>query len=562
MSDLLPYLKLYRRHWGALSVGMLLALATLLFSLGLLALSGWFITATALAGLTVVTAQTFDFFSPGAGVRGFSIGRTAARYFERLVSHDATFKLLAWLRSWFFEKLLPLSMTQLKRYRKAELLNRLVADVDALDQLYLRLFSPVIAAVLVVILLSLGLSFFSPVLGRGAILLMGVWLIVLPLMFYRLGYKSGRQQGKLMGELRQKVLDYLQGMAESRIYGSEVRMRERTDATEQHLHHTQKKMSRLEGLGGALMLAGAGISAVIMLYLAAGEYQQGVISGPVMVMSVFAVLAAFEALMPLPGAFQFLGNTQLAASRLTEILEEEAIEFGDKTLPDAFKGQITFLDVCFQYPAAAVSKAEGPMILDGISLDIPAGQHLALLGKTGCGKSTLIRILTRQLTGFEGRIEVGGIAINDYSEASLYQLLTVIPQQTHVFSSTLRQNLKMARPEAQDSELLETVKAVGLDRLAAAEGDHNLLDLWLGQGGVALSGGEQRRLAIARALLKKGEVLIMDEASEGLDPISEDHLMNQILDAYRDKTVIMITHKKAMLERMDRVIQMDGGRVV
>lgn len=562
MSDLLPYLKLYRRHWGALSVGMLLALATLLFSLGLLALSGWFITATALAGLTVVTAQTFDFFSPGAGVRGFSIGRTAARYFERLVSHDATFKLLAWLRSWFFEKLLPLSMTQLKRYRKAELLNRLVADVDALDQLYLRLFSPVIAAVLVVILLSLGLSFFSPVLGRGAILLMGVWLIVLPLMFYRLGYKSGRQQGKLMGELRQKVLDYLQGMAESRIYGSEVRMRERTEATEQHLHHTQKKMSRLEGLGGALMLAGAGISAVIMLYLAAGEYQQGVISGPVMVMSVFAVLAAFEALMPLPGAFQFLGNTQLAASRLTEILEEEAIEFGDKTLPDAFKGQITFLDVCFQYPAAAVSKAEGPMILDGISLDIPAGQHLALLGKTGCGKSTLIRILTRQLTGFEGRIEVGGIAINDYSEASLYQLLTVIPQQTHVFSSTLRQNLKMARPEAQDSELLETVKAVGLDRLAAAEGDHNLLDLWLGQGGVALSGGEQRRLAIARALLKKGEVLIMDEASEGLDPISEDHLMNQILDAYRDKTVIMITHKKAMLERMDRVIQMDGGRVV
>ncbi|WP_257274683.1 MULTISPECIES: cysteine/glutathione ABC transporter ATP-binding protein/permease CydC [unclassified Endozoicomonas] len=562
MSDLLPYLKLYRRHWGALSVGMLLALATLLFSLGLLALSGWFITATALAGLTVVTAQTFDFFSPGAGVRGFSIGRTAARYFERLVSHDATFKLLAWLRSWFFEKLLPLSMTQLKRYRKAELLNRLVADVDALDQLYLRLFSPVTAAVLVVILLSLGLSFFSPVLGRGAILLMGVWLIVLPLMFYRLGYKSGRQQGKLMGELRQKVLDYLQGMAESRIYGSEVRMRERTDATEQHLHHTQKKMSRLEGLGGALMLAGAGISAVIMLYLAAGEYQQGVISGPVMVMSVFAVLAAFEALMPLPGAFQFLGNTQLAASRLTEILEEEAIEFGDKTLPDAFKGQIAFLDVYFQYPAAAVSKTEGPMILDGISLDIPAGQHLALLGKTGCGKSTLIRILTRQLTGFEGRIEVGGIAINDYSEASLYQLLTVIPQQTHVFSSTLRQNLKMARPEAQDSELLETVKAVGLDRLAAAEGDHNLLDLWLGQGGVALSGGEQRRLAIARALLKKGEVLIMDEASEGLDPISEDHLMNQILDAYRDKTVIMITHKKAMLERMDRVIQMDGGRVV
>ncbi len=562
MSELLPYLKLYRRHWGALSVGMLLAIATLLFSLGLLALSGWFITATALAGLTAVTAQRFDFFSPGAGVRGFSIGRTAARYFERLVSHDATFKLLAWLRSWFFEKLLPLSLTQLRRYRKAELLNRLVADVDALDQLYLRLFSPVIAAVLLVILLSLGLSFFSPVLGWGALLLMGVWLIVLPVMFYRLGYQSGRAQGELLGELRQAALDYLQGMAESRIYGSEARMRERTDATEQCLHHTQRKMSRLEGLGGALMVAGAGISAVIMLYLGAGEYQRGVISGPVMVMSVFAVLAGFEALMPLPGAFQFLGNTQLAASRLTEVLEEEAIEFGDQTIPDTFKGGMTFRDVCFQYPVAAGVKTAAPTILDGINLDIPAGQHLALLGKTGCGKSTLIRLLTRQLPGFKGRIELGGIAINDYSEAALYQLLTVIPQQTHVFSTTLRQNLKMARPEAGDSELMETVKSVGLDRLAAAEGDQNLLDLWLGEGGVTLSGGEQRRLAIARALLKKGEVLVMDEAGEGLDPVSEDHLMNQILDAYRDKTVIMITHKKAMLERMGRVVRMDGGRVV
>ncbi|MGI9280799.1 MAG: heme ABC transporter ATP-binding protein/permease CydC [Endozoicomonas sp.] len=562
MSELLPYLKLYRRYWGALSVGMLLAMTTLLFSLGLLALSGWFITATALAGLTVATAQSFDFFSPGAGVRGFSIGRTASRYFERLVSHDATFKLLAWLRSWFFEKLLPLSLTQLQRYRKAELLNRLVADVDALDQLYLRLFSPVIAAVLVVALLSLGLGFFSPVLGWGTLFLMGFWLIGLPVVFYRLGYQSGRTQGELLGELRQKALDYLQGMAESRIYGSEAKMRERTDATEKKLHSTQRKMSRLEGLGGALMVAGAGISAVIMLYLAAGEYQREVISGPVMVMSVFAVLAGFEALMPLPGAFQFLGHTQLAASRLTEVLEEEAIEFGEKTIPEAFQAHIVFQDVGFQYASTAGSEKTAPMILGGISLDIPAGQHLALLGKTGCGKSTLIRLLTRQLAGYEGRIELGGIAVNEYSEAALYQLLSVIPQQAHVFSTTLRENLKMARPEADDSELLETVQAVGLDQLAAAEGDQKLLDLWLGQGGVALSGGEQRRLAIARALLKKSEVLIMDEASEGLDPVSEDHLMNQVLDAYRDKTVIMITHKKAMLERMDRVIRMDGGRII
>ena len=142
MHDLWLFLKLYRRHKGLLTLGMLLAVVTLVASLGLLTLSGWFITATSIAGLSVVTAKAFNFFTPGAGVRGFSILRTASRYFERMVSHNATFHLLAWLREWFFSQLLPLSLVKVGRYRKGDLLNRLVADVDALDQLYLRLLSP------------------------------------------------------------------------------------------------------------------------------------------------------------------------------------------------------------------------------------------------------------------------------------------------------------------------------------------------------------------------------------------------------------------------------------
>ncbi|WBA83648.1 hypothetical protein [Endozoicomonas sp. GU-1] len=159
MNDLWPFLKLYRQHLGMLSLGILLAIVTLLASLSLLSLSGWFITATAIAGLTFTTAQTFNFFTPGAGVRGFSIARTAARYAERLVSHDATFRLLSGLRSWFFSKLIPLSQEQLGQYRKGELLDRLVADIDALDQLYLRLVSPLLSAVSVALLFSLFISF-------------------------------------------------------------------------------------------------------------------------------------------------------------------------------------------------------------------------------------------------------------------------------------------------------------------------------------------------------------------------------------------------------------------
>jgi ATP-binding cassette subfamily C protein CydC len=562
MNDLLPFLKLYRRHSGALLVGILLALCTLLFSLGLLALSGWFITATAIAGLTLATAQLFDFFSPGAGVRGFSIGRTASRYFERLVSHDATFKLLAWLRSWFFEKLLPLSLTRLKRYRKGELLNRLVADVDALDQLYLRLISPVLAAILMVALLSLGISFFSPLLGIATLCMMGFWLLVLPVLFYRLGNQSGQKLGKLQGVLRQRSLDYLEGMAESRIYGSEERFRASIDTTEAELHGAQSKMSHLDGLGSALLTFGAGGSAVVMLWLAAGEFQQGIISAPVMVMSVFAVLAGYEALMPLPGAFQFLGHTRLAASRLQEVLDEEVVEFGVQTIPDDFQGNLSFHNVSYSYQDGTAGDGSDLKVLDNASLEIPAGQHLALLGRTGCGKSTLIRILTRQLQGYEGRVTLGEQAIESYSESALYSAMAVVPQQTHVFSASLRDNLKMGNPDASDGQLLAVIEQVGLNTLAAAGSETNLLTLWLGQGGIALSGGEQRRLAIARVLLKQAAILVMDEPSEGLDPVSENTLMNRVLDQYCDRTVIMITHKKAMLERMDRVVRMDGGRIL
>ena len=554
MRDLWPFIKLYRRHLGLMLLGVLLSIVTLMASLSLLALSGWFITATALAGLTVATAQSFNFFTPGAGVRGFSITRTAARYFERLVSHDATFRLLAWLRNWFFEKLAPLSLTKLQAFRKGDLLNRLVADVDALDQLYLRLFSPLLSAILVVAVLATGLSFFNVRLGMAALALMGVWVMLLPALFYQLGNNSGELLGRQQSVLRQQSLDYLQGMAESLIYGSNHSSRESLNQVEQELHGTQQRMAWLEGLGSALLVLASGSAALLMLYLGSGELLAGEISGPIMVMSVFAVLAGFEALMPLPGAFQFLGKTRQAAGRLREVIEQPAQHYpANSTQSVNVTGHLSCRNVHYQYPGSGV-------VLDDINLEITPGQHVALLGKTGCGKSTLLRLLTRQLDAHQGSILLDGHAVATYSEADLYSAIAVVPQRTHVFSATLRDNLRLAAPEADDVRLMAVVQEAGLDRLAAASKD--ILDLWLGQGGIALSGGEQRRLAIARVMLRESPVLVMDEPSEGLDVVSEKELMDKVLNQYRERTVIMITHKLSMLEKMDAVYRMENGRIV
>ena len=551
MGNLLPFIKLYRRHPAALGLGVFLAMVTLLASLGLLALSGWFITSTAIAGLTLATAQSFNFFTPGAGVRGFSILRTASRYFERLVSHDATFKLLAWLRGWFFERLAPVPLHRLKQFRKGDLLNRLVADVDALDQLYLRLFSPVIAAVLVIALLSLGLAWFSTLLGQAVFVMMGGWLMILPPLFYALGKRSSQAKGHSQQALRQTTLDYLQGMAESRIYGTEHLFREKVNDKERQLHQHQTSLSRLEGLGSACLTFAAGSSAVCMLFLAAGEFQADVISGPVMVMSVFAVLAGFEALMPIPAAFQFLGYTTQAAGQLKEVIDQPGMNYGEVTKD--VQGHLSWQQIHFEY--------DGLPVLNRVDLEVSAGQHVAITGKTGSGKSTLVGLLTRHNDCDSGCVMIDGTSVSEFTEASLYASVAVVPQKTHVLSATLRDNLTLTDSSASDEQLLKMIQTTGLDQLAAARDNDQLLDLWLGQGGISLSGGEQRRLAIARALLKQAPVLILDEASEGLDRISEQQLLNELLRAYQDKTVLMITHKKSMAQRMDKVYHLDAGQL-
>ena len=404
---------------------------------------------------------------------------------------------------------------------------------------------------MIILLLAPGLGFFSPVLGATVFALMTFWLVLLPVLFYTLGKHSGRVIGQLRQELRQQALDYLQGMAEALIYGSEKQLLTQLRNKEHQLHDCQNHMAKLEGLGSALLILAAGSSVLVMLFMAAGEYQNRVISGPVLVMSVFTVLAGFEALIPVPAAFQFLGLTTLAARQLRQVTEAEPLQFG--SVEKTIRGDIEFRDVCFSY--------ENQQVLKNINFQVSAGDHIALLGRTGCGKSTLAGLLTRHNDCHTGQVMVDGDAIETYTEASLFGQIAVVPQKTHVLSASLRDNLKLAKPDASDQELIKVLNTTGLNSLAAAQGRQQLLDIWLGQGGASLSGGEQRRLAIARVLLKQAAIVILDEPSEGLDTVSEQQLLQAVVDACQGKTLVMITHKQALLERMDKIYRLDGGEL-
>ena len=551
MRALLPYLTLYKRHKWMLTLGIALAIITLLASIGLLTLSGWFLSASAVVGVTGI--YSFNYMLPAAGVRGAAITRTAGRYFERLVSHDATFRVLQHLRIYTFSKLLPLSPAGLARYGQGELLNRIVADVDTLDHLYLRVISPLVGAFVVIMVVTLGLSVLDLTLAitLGGIMLLT--LFILPPLFYQAGKRTGQNLTHLRGQYRQQLTSWLQGQAELTIFGASTRYRAQMEATELQWHEAQRRQSELTALSQALMLLIGALAVIVMLWMASGGVGGNTQPGALIALFVFCALAAFEALAPVTGAFQHLGQVIASALRITELTEQQP----EVTFPDAGSTvsepiTLTLRDVSFSYPGQAQNA------LNTLTLQAKPGEHIAILGRTGCGKSTLLQLLTRAWNPQHGEILFNDRPILSLSESSLRQSISVVPQRVHLFSTTLRDNLLLAAPQASDDVLSEILCRVGLEKLLEDDG----LNAWLGEGGRQLSGGELRRLAIARAVLHDAPLMLLDEPTEGLDATTESQMLELISDVMRDKTVLMVTHRLRGLSRFDQIIVMDNGHII
>ncbi|WP_134706127.1 cysteine/glutathione ABC transporter ATP-binding protein/permease CydC [Rahnella sp. CJA17(1/100)] len=551
MKTLLPYLALYRRHGFRLSLGVILAIVTLLASIGLLTLSGWFLAASAVAG--VAGLYSFNYMLPAAGVRGAAIFRTAGRYAERLVSHDATFRVLAHLRVFTFTKILPLSPGGIAHFRQADLLNRLVADVDTLDHLYLRVISPLVSALVVIILVTFGLSFLDVKLALtlGAIML--VLMLLLPVIFYRAGKPAGRELTALRSNYRMQLTSWLQGQSELVVFGAQSRFRQQLNDIEQRWMLRQQQQAKLTGLSQAMVIAAAGLTVTLMLWLAAGGINQFPQPGALIALFVFTPLAAFEALGPVAAAFQHLGQVIASAQRVSQIIDQPAeVTFPSQGPLAGERVSLSLKNVNFTYPGQPLP------VLKNINLDVRAGEHIALLGQTGCGKSTLLQLLTRAWDISSGTLEINGHPVADYDEATLRNMITVVSQRAHVFNTTLRENLRMASPQSTDEQIADALKQVDLHVLLENEG----LNAWLGEGGRQLSGGEQRRIGLARALLHDAPLWLLDEPTEGLDAETEQHILALLHKHCQNKTLLLVTHRLHGLEALDRICVMEEGQIV
>jgi ATP-binding cassette, subfamily C, bacterial CydC len=542
LAILRPYIALYKHYFWQILFGLSLSILTLLASVFLLSLSGWFLASTAFVGIAGL--YTFNYMLPAAGVRAAAITRTASRYMERLVDHNTTFKILAYLRTLAFRKILPLSTHQLAHYQRADLLNRFIVDIDALDHLYLKLFSPIVTALVTIGVLFIGLASINLPIALIITIILTTTLLVVPVIFYQAGKQLGKTLAKQQSEYRLLLINYLQGQAELILFNAQPRYRAKLDELESNWLYNQQRQSTLMALSSALVLLIAGFLTLLVLWL----ITQYTLS-PLVALFVFVSLASAEILMPIPGAFIFLGQVLTSATRTTAIFNQTPdIQFVAKgKMIDLNSAKLQFEQINFSYPNQPFT------VLTDFSLTVEQGEHIGVVGKTGCGKSTLLSLVNRTWEPQSGHICINGIELNQLDEKTLRQAIAMVPQVITIFSDTLRQNLLIGNQQATEQQLIDVLHQVELDKLLTTEQG---LDLLVGQGGRALSGGEIRRIGIARALLHNSPLILMDEPTESLDQQTEQQIIRLIKQTCKNKTLIMVTHRLTDNPLFDRVISL------
>ncbi|MGH8225450.1 MAG: thiol reductant ABC exporter subunit CydC [Gammaproteobacteria bacterium] len=552
MRMLFRLLALGRDARWPFALGALLAFVVILANVALLGLAGWFIAAMAAAG---IAGTAINYFTPAAGIRAFAILRTVGRYLERLVNHDATLKLLSRLRVWVYTRIEPLAPAVLARYRRGDVLTRLVADVDTLDNAWLRVFSPAVVAFFAAAAMLVFLLFLSVPVAFVDLALLAVVGIAFPLLTQRLGRRAAEQATIEVGQIKAELVDGFAGLAELEALGASARHRELGARANRRLAREQDRGLAIEAgaLGFTVLAIGAALS-LTWLLIAPGA-ASGHTDPLYLPLLVFFVLASLEAVQGLPGAFRALGDTLAAARRVFEIGDETPTVIESvQPITNVTGHDLVFDDVRFRYGP------EFGWALDGVSFELPAGAAVAIVGPSGSGKSSLAQLLLRFWDPDAGSIRLGGQAIADYGLETLRSQFAYSAQSTRLFSTTIRENLRLARPDADDDMLWAALETVEL--AAEVRGLQRGLESFVGAGGMMLSTGQARRLMLARAWLSPAPILLLDEPTEGLDTANERTIVERLAQDRGERGLLLITHRLAGLERMDEIVVMDRGRVI
>ena len=538
------------RSWmlGGAALAVLAALA----AIGLMAVSGWFIAAMAVAG---ASAAAINYYTPAAAIRLCAILRSGGRYGERLVTHEATLRSLSRLRVWLFRGLIPLAPARLAALRSGELFARLRADVDALEHFYLAVLVPgavALASVATAIVLCL---IVLP--AAGLAVLIGALLagVLVPAWLQRRAAPDAATAVREGGALRGLLLDALRGHPELLAWGRVSAHGARIEQLARQLDARRARLEVLEATGGALVGLCAQLTLLAVLGIALGAAHRHTLSPPLLVMLALLALALFEVIGPLSEALARWSATLTSCARVFTLADTPAPFVEPEVSASVpLRPAVVFEDVSLRYDEAA------PWALTQVNLTLAPGARVALVGASGAGKSSLVAALLKLYPLQHGRILFGGRPLESLHGDELRRHIAVIAQHSVLFNQSLLENLLLAAPQATAAQIERAVSLAQLDGFVASLPDG--YDTQLGEAGALVSGGEARRIAIARALLQDAPVLVLDEPTEGLDAVTARDLYTALDAAANGRTLLLITHRLSGLARLvDEVVVMEAGAV-
>jgi thiol reductant ABC exporter CydC subunit len=531
-----------------LALSVLLGFLAIASSLALMATSGFLISKAALQ------PPILDLAVAIVAVRAFGIARGVFRYLERVTSHDLALRLLSELRVWLYRTLEPLAPAGLEEFRSGDLLARMVADVEALQDFFLRVLAPPMVAALI---LGLTIGVVWSVAPIGVLALAVPFLfagLALPLVARHLARPLAAAHARLRGELSVELVELLQGASEVAAFGRRGEQLDRIRVLDASLARNGRRRASLTGLleGSAVALTGLAVGGVLALTVPLTS--TGRIDGVYLATVALATMASFEAVQQLPDAFARLEQSLAAAARLFKVGERPA-PVTDPAQPLAVSaGAIALTGAWLRY------RPSGPWALAGIDLRIEAGSRVALIGPSGSGKTTVANVLVRFRELDRGQATLGGHDLRDYGQDDVRRVIGLCEQDPHLFNTTILSNVRLARPTATQDELDAAAR-----RGRVLDWISSLPEGWdtrVGEAGAMVSGGQRQRISLARALLADFPILILDEPAANLEPELARELMADILQATSGRSVLLITHRLEGLEAMDQIMVMEEGQIV
>lgn len=544
MDVVFRFLGLMKGQLLAALLGVLVSVIASLSSIGLMATSGWFITAMGVAGFT---GAVLNIFIPSAMIRMFALLRTVLRYFDRLFSHDATFKIISVFRLDLFTKAIDLKTQDVAIFKSSDLERRLRSDVDKLELAYLKQFMPIVCAFIVSVIVCSWFLSYDIYIALSMLTIIFLAGILIPIIISLYVKKDVIAISEKANNLNDKASDLTFGLFDLTLMDKTQIFADKFKQEAEVLARSHARLNFAEGLNTAFLQAFTMLIVIAILLIGTPLFMQSKLAANDLIMLAITSMAMFEVITPLSAAFLNLAAVKISAKRVFDLVDNKAKEENEGL--DVLKDKLTtieFKDVDFAYQGCIKNT------LSKVNLKFECNKNYIIKGRSGIGKSTIISLISAIYEPSKGQILANNIDYSNLNKDNLREHLSVATQDLSLFSGNIKNIFTAISPKISDDEIYELLKIVELDEFVKLLPDKLLQ--FTGNTGILLSGGQARRLCLARALCKKSDFLLLDEPSEGLDLNLEQRIINRILNLR--KGIIMITHKDAGLDLVDEIIKL------